>query len=168
MIVPLLLCLRYLTSVTILSRPFPDENGVQSKHWNVVRDGDFACAEKGVICFMVHFLGVQVTQSVEDMSDREQKLLEVLILHQCAHATYRLLGEPARIRPVQTDDAQIAFHHLICFDQPIYPTDAASLSATIIRNMESALKMCDLTHMTVRVYPGQEESGYIIDSVALN
>lgn len=117
---------------------------------------------------MVRFLHLQISPGHDDMTNRERKLLEVMVLHQCAHATYRLLGEPARVRPVDLDAIHLAMNHVICFENPITLANASALGQTIVKNVQNALEMCALMDFQVQVFPLGEQPIALGAAQALN
>ncbi|MDP9729256.1 hypothetical protein ACOJUR_01675 [Alicyclobacillus tolerans] len=98
---------------------------------------------------MVSMLQLQVTDPGTYWTERERRLLEVLLLRVCAHVNYRVLGVPLRIRPAKIDAIHLLLNYELWFERMLLDEEIIRFEEELARDLDQTLEMCEIQHISV-------------------
>lgn len=100
---------------------------------------------------MIAALNLQIKDPGIPWTERERRMIEVLIMRVCAHANFRLLSKAMRIQRMSIDSIYLLVNHFLYFENPITSEEADVIINGIRKDVEQTLEMCQLEDVEVLV-----------------
>lgn len=93
---------------------------------------------------MVEMLQVQIKHPGTALTDKEQKLIECLVMRICVHQLYRRLSKPFRIRPAHVDSIHLLINLEIVVEDGLSRDDAEMIRKDLAFDIRQTLEMCEV------------------------
>ncbi|MCY0887786.1 MAG: hypothetical protein OWQ59_04940 [Alicyclobacillaceae bacterium] len=93
---------------------------------------------------MIQTIHLQLTDPGNAWTDRERHLLQMLVLHICAHTNYRILGKPMRVRPMVVSSIHLLLNHQLQFEDPVSEAEVKPFLESLQVELERTLSLCHL------------------------
>lgn len=93
---------------------------------------------------MIEKLHLQVRDAGVPWTNRELKLIEMIVVRICAHAKLRLLSEGMRIRQIRVESIHLLLNHLLIFETPITEDVANRFIEQVLNDINQTLEVCDV------------------------
>lgn len=93
---------------------------------------------------MIDLLQIQVRHPGIALTEREQKLVECLVLRICAHHLYRRLGRPFRIRRANIDSIHLLVNQVVFVEGVVTSSEIETLIEDLTTDIRTTLELCDV------------------------
>lgn len=93
---------------------------------------------------MIEKLHLQVRDAGVPWTDRELKLIEMIVVRVCAHAKLRFLSEGMKIRQIRVESIHLLLNHMLVFETPIAEDMAQPFIDHVLNDINQTLEMCDV------------------------
>ncbi|WP_067622928.1 hypothetical protein [Alicyclobacillus acidiphilus] len=94
---------------------------------------------------MIDLLQVQVRHPGIALTEKEQKLVECLVLRICAHHLYRRLGRPFKIRRANVDSIHLLVNQVVFVEDGIQLDEIDQLMKDMTTDIRTTLELCDVS-----------------------
>lgn len=93
---------------------------------------------------------VNVTMDNHNLSDRENKIIEVLFLNLCAQANAQVIKEGMALTPIEKSEKDSIFHYQFAWQSSILPEQYEEFIMGVERRIINTIKMCELPQVDIR------------------
>jgi hypothetical protein len=93
---------------------------------------------------------VNVTMSNHQLSEREMKILEVLLLNLSAQTNAQITKEGMALNPLEKKRKDEIFHYQLAWQSSILPEQYQQIQEGLSRRFTNAIKMCGLSDIDIK------------------